>query len=217
MGRPPRRAAAARAAVVVLGLTLAAAGCDGGGPDGGADGGPAATAAPTAPAATTAPAPSGDTTAGTLPAPGECAPGAPALRVEEIEAAVAAVEDELGGPQRYFEINATDVLVNLFVAGPDGTTVTPYAFARGGLTSDEAVEGVEGNTFTADALDVDPERVTSCVAAQLPTSTLEVFAVDAGPGGVLRYTIVTRSSAGGRLLVEVRGTGEVLGVEPVGG
>ena len=41
--------------------------------------------------------------------------------LDQIAPAVAAIEAELGGPQQYFEINATPQLVNLFVA-IDGAT-----------------------------------------------------------------------------------------------
>ena len=43
--------------------------------------------------------------------------------VEQIDDAVIALEAELGGPQEYFEINATAQLVNLFVAFEGGGIV----------------------------------------------------------------------------------------------
>jgi hypothetical protein len=145
-----------------------------------------------------------------------CTPGDPVLAVDEIPDAVAAVEAELGGPQRYFEINATEVLVNLFVASPDGTKVTPYAFAAGQLSSKDAFEA-QGNTFEASALEIDPQLVSSCIAGQLPTSAQDLFIIEGGAGGAVRYTILTTSANGGQLLVEVGGDGAVLSVEPVGG
>ncbi|MEY4230927.1 MAG: hypothetical protein RLZZ362_1776 [Actinomycetota bacterium] len=145
-----------------------------------------------------------------------CAPGDPVLVIDEIPDAVAAVEAELGGPQRYFEINATELLVNLFVASPDGTKATPYAYAAGQLSSKDTFDA-QGNTFEASALDVDPQLVSSCVAGQLPTSSQDLFIVEGGAGGAVRYTILTTSTNGGQLLVEVGGDGTVLSVDPVGG
>ena len=94
--------------------------------------------------------------------------------------------------------------------------MTPYAFAAGALRS-EATTDAQGNTFEAAALDIDPQRVSSCIAAQLPTSSQDLFLVEGGPGGAVRYTILTTSANGGQLLVEVRGDGSVLSVDPVDG
>jgi hypothetical protein len=151
--------------------------------------------------------------AGSVPA-GECVPGDPVLDIDQIPAAIDAVEAELGGPQRYFEINATQVLVNLFVASPDGTKVTPYAYAAGSLSSDDTFDA-QGNTFDSGALDIDPQLVSSCVAGQLPTSSQDLFLVEGGLGGAVRYSILTTSTNGGQLLIEVRGDGTVLSVDPV--
>ena len=50
--------------------------------------------------------------------------------VDQIAAAVDALETELGGPQRYFEINATAQLINLFVALNDGFGNGKRRFAK---------------------------------------------------------------------------------------
>lgn len=148
-------------------------------------------------------------------APIECESREPTLRVDQIADAVAAVEDEMGGPQEYFEINATGVLVNLFVADTEAGTATPYLYVGGELTSDTARGGAAGNTFRADQLTFDPLLVTSCVEAQLPTSTMEVFyVVGTGEGGV-RRSIVLTSAAGGQLEVEVTDDGQVISVDAI--
>ncbi len=59
-------------------------------------------------------------------------------RVDLIDDAVAALEAELGGPQRYFEINATPQLVNLFVELNDGALVQPWVYLDGELSSTDA-------------------------------------------------------------------------------
>ena len=190
---------ARRAAGPVLVLVLVLASC-GGSDDGGSDDGGSS---------------SSPSVVGSL-VTSACAPGDPVLVIDEIPDAVAAVEAELGGPQRYFEINATGLLVNLFVASPDGTKATPYAHAAGQLSSKDAFDA-QGNTFEASALDIDPQLVSSCIAGQLPTSSQDLFIVEGGTGGAVRYTILTTSANGGQLLVEVGGDGTVLSVDPVGG
>jgi hypothetical protein len=148
-------------------------------------------------------------------APLECEAREPTLRVDQIGDAVAAVEAELGGPQDYFEVNATGLLVNLFVADTDAGTATPFLYVGGELTSDAARSGATGNTFRADALTFDPQRVTSCVEAQLPTSILDVFyVVGTGEGGVRRSVVVT-SASGGQLEVEVTDAGQVISVDSI--
>lgn len=153
-----------------------------------------------------------------MPLPAECpvATESP-VAVDQIGPALAAVEAELGGPQEYFEVNAADVVVNLFVAGTaaDGSsTVTPYAFSRGELTAQPAT-AADGNRFAAAAVQIDPQRVLSCVVGQLPSSMVTAFVVEGGPNGVVRYTVVVTSEQGGQLVVEVSGTGQVLSVDPV--
>jgi hypothetical protein len=151
----------------------------------------------------------------TLPATRtECPAKPPVLRVDLISTAVERVEAELGGPQQYFEINATDLLVNLFVSVEDGTKVKPYVFIEGELNSKDP-QAAEGNTFAASAVDLDPQKVTSCVAAELPESQATAFEIIADAQGTPQYSIVTTSPQGGQLIVAVNGQGQVLSVDPV--
>jgi hypothetical protein len=161
---------------------------------------------------TTALASGSDTTSA---ARADCVPGDPPLRVDDIADAIAAVEAKLGAPQRYYEINATPVLVNLFVASDDGTQATPFVFAGGTLTADAPLSGASGQTFVSTGLNFDPQLVMSCVAAQLPDSTPTAFEIVGGPDGSVRYSVVVTSQVGGQLIVEVAGDGSVLSVDPV--
>ena len=141
--------------------------------------------------------------------------GAPALRVDLVDDAVLAVEADLGGPQEYYEINATPALVNLFVAGAGGS-VTAFVFVAGVLTSEALTGEAGGATFRADALAFDPATVTSHVTSELPTSRQDVFEIVGGPNGTVRYSIVVTSAVGGgQLIVQVDPDGTVLAVDPV--
>lgn len=146
--------------------------------------------------------------------PAECAPASPVLLVDQIDEAIAAVEAELGGPQEFFEINATALLVNLFVADVTTETVTPYVYVGGELTSQDPLAGAQGFTFVAEQIAIDDQRVLSCIVPELPDSSLDVFFVEGADGGV-RYTVLTSNDKGGQLTVEVNGQGQVLAVDAV--
>lgn len=155
----------------------------------------------------------GPTTSVTL-VPAECVARTPALRVDLVQDAVARVEAQLGGPQQFFEINATDLLVNLFVAVDGGTKAQPFVFLQGELNSKEP-EPATGNTFASTSLDFDPQKVTSCVSDQLPESRASVFEVLGGADGAVGYSVIVDSPQGGQLVVAVKGDGHVLSVDPV--
>ena len=143
-----------------------------------------------------------------------CAPVEPVLQVDQVDEAVAALEAELDGGQQYFEINATPQIVNLFVSSADGTEVVPYAWIGGELTASDA-SPAQGNTFPSTVLSFDPALVTACVSDQLPGSQQDVFVVEGGAGGAVRYSVVVTSAQGGQLVVEVAGNGQVIAVDPV--
>lgn len=131
-----------------------------------------------------------------------------------VRPAVEALEDELGGPQDYFEINADARLVNLFVATDDATTVTAYVYLDGELGPPAPPREVSaGHTFGANALDFDPVNVLASVTDELPGSSLDRFVVVGTAAGTARYEVLVRSQQGGALAVEVALDGRVLSVE----
>lgn len=135
--------------------------------------------------------------------------------VEEIAAAVAALEAEMGGPQEYFEINATAQLINLFVALNDGAVVQPWLYVDGTLTSSEGMDVESGGTFTGDLLDFDPDAIFTKLETEVPGATIETFYIHGdGQGNVLYGALVT-SARGGGLEVILGPDGSVKSVDPV--
>jgi len=144
-----------------------------------------------------------------------CAADDDAVRplVDEIAPAVEAVEAELGGPQQYFEINATPQFVNLFVAVDGATQVRAYVFVDGELGPPKPPEAAEGATFEASQLRFDPDDVLDGVAEELPESDVVVFSVVGGPGGMVRYGAVVESTEGGQLDITLSPDGAVESVD----
>jgi hypothetical protein len=135
--------------------------------------------------------------------------------VDDIALAIAAVEAELGGPQEYFEINATPQLVNLFVASDDKSTTTPYVYLDGELQPPAPRRDVAGGeTFDAAALEFDPDTIFTPIAEELDQPDVTQFVIVGGPGDVVQYSAYVASSAGGILYVLLGPDGTVLGVEP---
>jgi hypothetical protein len=131
-----------------------------------------------------------------------------------IDEAVVALEAELGGPQDYFEINATARVVNLFVSLNDGTLAQAWAYAAGALSSTEP-QAASGGTFRADDLEIDAGAVIAPARAELPDSILETFYVHGDGTGAVQYGLLASALCGGGLDVTVGPSGEVLGVDPL--
>jgi hypothetical protein len=134
--------------------------------------------------------------------------------VAEIPVAIEALEAELGGPQTYFEVNATARVVNLFVALNDGKLVQPWLYVDGELSSQDG-QNASGGTFTADELDFVPTEVLTEVRAEVPDAILESFYVNGDGAGNLQYGVLTSAQCGGGLDVVVGPDGAVKSVDPV--
>jgi hypothetical protein len=134
--------------------------------------------------------------------------------VGQIRPAIAALERKLGGPQQYFEINATPQLVNLFVADSAKTTVTPYVYVGGAVAESAAPAGASGNTFAASAVTFDPRTILDHVVDRLPDSDIVLFTIAGGPNGAVQYTAGVKSKQGGTLAVTLGPDGTVQAVVP---
>ncbi len=145
---------------------------------------------------------------------GDDGAGVPPLRVDLVDDAIAAVEQERGGAQVYFEVNASPELVNLFVAVDDATATVPYVYlADGGLQPPAPRQAASGPTFRAADVAFEPDQVLARVVVELPESIPELFVVSAAAGGGVDYRVVMRSERGGQLFVIVAGDGTIVGAD----
>ena len=143
------------------------------------------------------------------------APLLPPPIVDQVAAAVDALETELGGPQQFFEINATAQLINLFVALNNGAVVQPWLYVDGTLTSSEGQAVESGGTFTADLLDFDAATIFSKLEAEVPGATIESFYIHGDSQGHVLYGTFVTSSRGGALEIILGADGAVKSVDPV--
>ena len=135
--------------------------------------------------------------------------------VADVLAAIDAVEDELGGPQEFFEVTANEQFTNVFVAVDDGDAVVPYLFVDGELQPPAPrVDGASGDTFSRDDVDFDPDRVVGVAQAQLSESTVDSLSVYGTTIGAT-YVLSATSGSGGILDIVVGADGSVFSVDPL--
>jgi hypothetical protein len=148
------------------------------------------------------------------PVAGQPAPTNDVGFVADIRSAIEAVETELGGPQRYFEITANPQLTNIFVAIDNGTSVVPYLFVDGELQPPAPTQtGADGLTFSGNDVDFDENRVLARVRDELPSTSIEALSVY-GDGIGATYVIAGRSEVGGLLDIVVTADGTIVSVDP---
>lgn len=135
-------------------------------------------------------------------------------QVARITEAIEALEQQLGAPQQYFEVNATARVVNLFVALNDGTLAQAWLYLDGTFTSQEA-QAASGGTFAADDVAFDADRVLERVRSEVPEAVLESFYVHGDGKGNVQYGVLASALCGGGLDVVVGPDGSVKSVDPV--
>jgi hypothetical protein len=135
---------------------------------------------------------------------------------EAVLAALAAVDEALGGPQTYFEVTATAQFTNVFVAVDDATAAVPYVVRDGAVEAPApTLEDVSGFTFVAADVVFDAAVVLGRVATELPGATIQSLSVEGADTGAPRLVVAVLSGQGGRLDVVVTPDGAIISVEPV--
>ena len=138
----------------------------------------------------------------------------PGPAVDLVPDAIAAIEEHYGAPQEYFEISAGLDSVG-FVVAVDGATMAEQGRydVDGGLTVPEPVGEASGETFTADEIDVDPDRIFVRLREELDDPVIVDLAIQGGPGDTVVYDATIASEGGGVLLVLLGPDGAILGVQ----
>lgn len=134
-------------------------------------------------------------------------------KVSLVRTAIEALEAKLGGPQQYFEVNATARVVNLFVALNGGTVAQAWVYVDGQLTSQEG-QPASGGTFQLSDLDFQPETVLATVQSQIAGATLESFYVHGDGKGNVEYGVLASSQCGGGFDIIVGPDGAIRSVDP---
>jgi len=143
---------------------------------------------------------------------GDAAPAGP--RVDLIPDAVAAVEEFYGAPQEYFEVSAGLESVGVIVAVDDATAAEQGSYsAEGVLTPPQAVGPADGQTFTADQIDLDPDEIFDQLRRELDDPAIIDLAIQGGPNDTVVYDATIASESGGVLLVLLGPTGRILAVQ----
>lgn len=138
----------------------------------------------------------------------------PVPLVGDIADAIKRVEAWYDAPQEYFEISANLQQVSVIVASEDGTTAEQAFLVAGEFVEPAPIGEAEENsqTFTADQVQFDPEKIFHDVANHLDCPVLIDFAITGSPEGVL-YDTTVASSEGGVLLVLLGPDGQVKAVQ----
>ena len=145
-----------------------------------------------------------------------CGGDSPALKVDEIDEAVAAVIATTGGDVSFFEINATPDLVNLFLDDKRGSAIN-FVWENGELRDETEAAPADGRSFDASEMNFTSD-VYEQVEKELPDSLLRAFTITAdGPNGEILHRVVIQSERGGQFAVLVDPTGKILGSDPLTG
>lgn len=135
-------------------------------------------------------------------------------RVDLIPDAIEAVEDHYGGPQEYFEISAGLESVGVIVAVDAATAAEQGTYSAGGvLTGPDPVGPADGQTFTAEQIDLEPDRIFDQIREELDDPVIIDLAILGGPNDSVVYDASIASESGGVLLVLLGPSGSILAVQ----
>jgi hypothetical protein len=135
------------------------------------------------------------------------------LKVAEVPAAVAAVQQALGGAQQYTEINVISSGVNLFVASNGQERA--YFYVDGSLQPPGAPASTETTPFGLDGVDLTaPVRLVADAQQRFPGAVVETVALVRTSDLGLVWGLRTRSSRGGVLNVLYSPDGRLVAVSP---
>ena len=134
--------------------------------------------------------------------------------VDLIPEAIGAIEEHYGAPQEYFEISAGLDAIG-FVVAVDGATLAEQGSydADGGLTVPEPVGEASGETFEADEIEFDPDRIFVQLRDELDDPVIVDLAIQGGPNDTIVYDATVASEGGGVLLVLLGPDGAILGAQ----
>lgn len=139
------------------------------------------------------------------------------VKVAEIRAAVAAVEAQLGGKQRFSEVNATQTEVNVFVVAADGSE-SAYLVRGGKVEPPGSAETYSGATFTASEIAFTPtvlDRVVRGIGdAELVAFSITPHGATPQEGGGVDY-IATLTAPSGEFRVLIAADGAVLSTSAI--
>jgi hypothetical protein len=139
------------------------------------------------------------------------------LQADEIPAAVAALEQRLGGPQEYTEINAIPEGVNLFVAIEEGQEAPWFYRSEGGLEPPPAFSDAAGEPFSVEGVDLAlADDLVLQVQRQFPGAVVTSVALLDVPDQGLVWALRSQSPRGGVLQVTFSTDGRVLSATPSG-
>lgn len=136
------------------------------------------------------------------------------LLVGKIDEAVAAVAVVLKTTPKFYEINATPALVNLFADDGNGNAIN-FVYDGEKLEEETSAAPAAGTSFDASDF-VFEDAILKNVEKELPESTLRAFTVTAdGIKSAITYRVVIQSDLGGQFAVLVDPTGKILGSDPL--
>jgi hypothetical protein len=134
--------------------------------------------------------------------------------VDQIMAAVEALEELLGGPQDYVEINADPQMVSLITFDAATSQARAYRYLGGVITPASEAFSISGGTvLRAEWIEFDPDHIFGMLRSELPDSTIVGFVVLGTADQTATYEAVVQSRQGGQILVSLSGTGTVLSVQ----